>query len=108
MKRIHIAVAAVLLAGVTSSWAQTNAFVVDIKGTVTQADGTKVLVKDISKGVSGLATTSNGVLVAIISRDDNAVEIDEVDPVAGTTINPIAASVRSAILRISAGWCVCR
>ena len=98
MKKISIAVATVLLAGVASSWAQTNAFVVDIKGTVTQANGTKVLIKDVTKGVSGLATSTNGVLVAIISQDFNVIEIDEVDPVSGTTVNPIAASARVAIL----------
>src|SRR6266404_965538 len=98
MKRIHVAVATVLLAGATSSWAQTNAFAVSIKGTITKADGTKVLIKDVSKGVSGLATSSNGVLVAIISQDFNAIEIDEVDPVSGTTVNPIAATARVAIL----------
>ena len=42
MKKISIAVAVVLFAGVASSWAQTNAFVVSIKGTITQKDGTKV------------------------------------------------------------------
>jgi len=71
---------------------------VDIKGTVTQANGTKVLIKDVAKGHSGLATSTNGVLVAIISQDFNVIEIDEVDPVSGTTVNPIAATARVAIL----------
>ncbi len=66
MKRISIAVAVVLLVGAVSSWAQTNAFVVSIKGTITQLDGTKVTIKDAKKGVGGLVSPTNLVLVAIV------------------------------------------
>jgi hypothetical protein len=97
MKKISIAVAVVLLA-VANTWAQTNAFVVSVKGTVTQADGTKVAIKDLSKGVSGLVSSTNNDLVVVISRNDNAIEIDEVDPLTTNIVHSFAASARMAIL----------
>jgi hypothetical protein len=98
MKKISIAVAVVLLAGAANTRAQTNAFVVSVKGTVTQTDGTKVVVKDLSKGVSGLVSSTNNDLVVIVSRNDNMIEIDEVNPLTTNIVHNVAASARMAIL----------
>ena len=98
MKKISIAVAVVLFAGAVSSWAQTNAFVVSIKGTITQKDGTKVQIKDAKKGVGGLVSPTNLVLVAIVSQTDSAFEIDEVNPLTTNIVHGVAASVRLAVL----------
>jgi hypothetical protein len=98
MKKISIAVAVALFAGIASSWAQTNAFVVSVKGTITQKDGTKVTVKDAKKGVGGLVSPTNLVLVLVISQTDNTMEIDEFDPLTTNIVHGVAGSVRVAVL----------
>jgi hypothetical protein len=98
MKKISMAVAVVLLAGVANTWAQTNAYLVDVKGTITQKDGTKILVKDVSKGVSALVSPTNLDLVVIVSQTDDAIEIDEVNPLTTNIVHGVVASGNLAVL----------
>ena len=96
MKRGIVLAVIFMAVGSTASWAQTNAFRIGIKGTITQADGTKVQVKDIAKGVSGLVSDTNNVLVLVYSQDNNGIEIDEVNTNSNTIVNTIACAVSKA------------
>src|SRR5205809_7625214 len=98
MKRGIVLAVIFMAVGSTASWAQTNAFRIGIKGTITQADGTKVQVKDIAKGVSGLVSDTNNVLVLVYSQDNNGIEIDEVNTNSNTIVNTIAGTFRLAVL----------
>jgi hypothetical protein len=98
MKKLGVLVAAFMVIGVASAWAQTNAFVIDLKGTITQKDGTKIQLKDVAKGVTGLVSTDSNVLVLITSKDDTAFEIDEVNPVTSNTVHAIMGTFVAALL----------
>jgi hypothetical protein len=98
MKKLGVLAAALMVIGVASARAQTNAFVIDVKGTITQKDGTKIQLKDVAKGVTGLVSTDSDVLVLIVSKDKNAFEVDEVDPATSNTVNAIMASFVAAFL----------
>ena len=98
MKRGIVLAVIFMVVGSTASWAQTNAFRISIKGTITQADGTKVQVKDIARGVSGLVSDTNNVLVLVYSQDNNGIEIDEVNTNSNTIVNTIAGTFRLAVL----------
>src|ERR1041385_2285466 len=103
MKRLIVIAAIVAVVSGTASWAQTNSFKISIKGTVTYADGetrngTKVQVKDISRGKSGLLSDTNNILTLIYSAGDNAIEINEVDPVANSIVRTIFSSFALAAL----------
>jgi hypothetical protein len=103
MKRLIVLAAIITVVGGTASWAQTNAFKVSIKGTVTVADGetkngTKIQVKDVAKGKSGLLSDTNNVLMLIYSSVDNAIEVNEVDPVANSIVRTIFSSFALAAL----------
>ena len=98
MKRLGITVAALWMAGMASAWAQTNAFQVDITGSIVQADGTVIAVKDPSKGVSGLNVTPTDTLVAIVSQDAQSVEVDFVNVASNKIMRTFAGSARSVLL----------
>ena len=98
MKRLSLVVTAAMLLGSAVGWAGTNAFVISVKGTITQKDGTKIAVKDVSKGVSGLVSTNSNILVLISSDSDNVVEIDEVNPATTNIVNAIFVSSAQALL----------
>jgi hypothetical protein len=98
MKRGIVLAVIIMVTGGVASWAQTNAFKISIKGTVTEADGTKTQVKDITKGKSGLLSDTNNILVLVYSEDSNSVEIDEVDTNSNTIVSTITGSFRLAVL----------
>jgi hypothetical protein len=93
MKKLGLIVVTLLVAGTVSSWAQTNAFTVSVKGTITQQDGTKVKVGDVSKGVSSLVTNPANVLVVIVDQDSPNVLLAEVDPQATSNTTAIVRSI---------------
>jgi hypothetical protein len=96
VRKHYLTIFLAMLFGPAIAQAQIKAFVISIKGTITQDDGTTIQVKDVEKGVSGLVST-NHILVLFISKNDNAIELDEVDPVATNIVRGILVSRRTAL-----------
>ena len=74
--------AAVMLVGWSASAQPPVSFTVSVKGTITQQNGTKIKIGDVSgeKGCSELVSTCSNLLVATYFQGDNYVEVDEVAP----------------------------
>jgi hypothetical protein len=98
MKKLIILVVVSLVARAVSSWAQTNAYIISVKGTITQKDGTRIQVNNVSKGISGLVSTDSDVLVLVASEDANAFEVDEVNPATTNIVQGIMATFVAALL----------
>jgi hypothetical protein len=98
MKKQWLIVAMAVLFGSVVVDAQISAFVVSIKGTITQEDGATIQVKDVAKDVSALLPTNTNILVLFFSQNDNKLEVDEVDPATTNIVRGIFANTFTASL----------
>ncbi|HUJ11075.1 MAG TPA: hypothetical protein VL171_13715 [Verrucomicrobiae bacterium] len=80
MKKLCLIVVALLMGAVFKTRAQTNAFIVSVKGTITNHSGVKSSVGNIVRDVSSLVTNESDFLVAILDLDNHVLQLVEAVP----------------------------
>jgi hypothetical protein len=92
MKRFCLMCSVVFVCASTAAWANTNAFEVAVKGTITRNSG-KLQITNAS-----LLVSPSNKLVLIVDTDDDDLEVVEVDPATTNIVRTILATFVSAFL----------
>jgi hypothetical protein len=92
MKKFCLTCSVVFVCASTAAWANTNAFEVAVKGTITRNSG-KFQINNAS-----LLVSASNKLVLIVDTDDDDIELLEVNPATTNIVRTIMATYRWAIL----------